>query len=194
MKRTLVRWPTLGFFLMVASYGLLIAVLAWGFSQPELDRAWHILEGMKRDNYGGLTRAEAETLSTLLVRHPGFAQALVGRAPVGWVEPTEDGWTALRSAHLVIQANPVDQLRVAAECRAPKAAYPVTVAFRADGLKQELRYEQDGRQTFDLPAGQPAQALWVEVTIDSARPGATGAAPAELRITADKASGQKAAP
>jgi hypothetical protein len=158
---------------MLASYGLLIAFFAWGSCTPELDRAWHVLQGMRRDDFAGLAPAEAKVLSTELRRRPGFAQALVGHASVGWVEPTDSGWMALRRPHIVIQPNLASAMRISAECRAPGSAYPVTVTFGAPELRQVLRYEQDGRQSFDLPAGPPARALWVDVAIESAPPAGT---------------------
>jgi hypothetical protein len=124
---------------------------------------------MRRDDFGGLTPADAKLLSSELRRYPAFAQALVGRAPVGWVEPTDGGWMGLRRPHLVTQAK--SAARVFIECRAPGAAYPVTLTLAAPELHQVLRYEQDGRQSFDLPAGQ--QARWVEVEVSAARPAGT---------------------
>jgi hypothetical protein len=74
----------------------------------------------------------------------------------------------------VVQPNAA--VRVSVECRAPGKAYPVTVTFTAPGLRQVLRYERDGRQSFDLSAGQPAR--WVEVEVSSAHP-------AELRLSTE---------
>jgi hypothetical protein len=182
MKRTRRSWPSAGFVFMLASYGCFLAFFVWGARTPELDRAWHVLEGMKRDDFAGLAPTEARLLSTVLRRHPGFAQALIGRAPVGWVEPTESGWMALRRPHVVIQAKPARPLHISVECRAPRTAYPVTVTFVAPELHQVLRYERDGPQSFDLSAGHPAQALWAEVELDSAHP--AGARGPELRLLA----------
>jgi hypothetical protein len=186
MKRARRYWPSAGFVFMLASYGSLLALFAWGAATPGLDRAWHVLQGMKRDDFAGLGPAEEKLLRAELVRYPGFAQALVGRAPVGWVEPTDSrGWMALHRPHVVIQAKPAAPLRISAECRAPGSAYPVTVTFTAPGLRQVLRYERDGRQSFDLSAGQPAEALWVEVELDSAN--AAGTPGPEIRLVAEKA-------
>ena len=174
MKRSARYWPSAGFAFVMASYTFLVTFLAWGARTPELDRAWHVLQGMKRDDFGGLTPAEAKLLSSELRRYPGFAQALVGRALVGWVEPTDGGWMALRRPHLVVQ--PKSAVRVSVECRAPANAYPVTVTFAAPELHQVLRYERDGRQSFAPSAGQ--QARWVEVEVSSAHP-------AELRLSTE---------
>jgi len=182
MKRSIRYWPSAGFAFMLASYTLLIAFFAWGARTPELDRAWHVQQAMRRDDFAGLTPAEAKLLSSELRRYPAFAQALVGRAPVGWVEPTDSGWMALRRPHVVVQPKPA--VRVSVECRAPAKAYPVTVTFAAPELRQVLRYERDGRQSFDLSAGQPTRALWVEVQVSSAHPAGTRGP--ELRLSTER--------
>ena len=179
MKRSTRYWPSVGFVFMLASYTFLVSFFAWGARTPELDRAWHVLQGMNRDDFGGLTPAEAKLLSGELRRHPAFAQALIGRAPVAWVEPTDSGWMALRRPHVVVQ--PTAAVRVSVECRAPGSAYPVTVTFAAPELRQVLRYERDGRQSFDLSAGQPAR--WVDVEVSSALPAGTRGP--ELRLSTE---------
>ncbi|MFC1641620.1 hypothetical protein ACFL5O_02865 [Myxococcota bacterium] len=186
MTRAVWHRPSAGFLLIVASHLLLAVTLAWGFSRPELDQIWHIQKKTQLPGFTGLDSAETQLLKSRVERDPMFARALIGRAQAGLMERTGGGWTMLWNPHLVVRAQPAEQrLRIWIECRTAGATYPITVSFQEMGLREVLRFEQDGRQFFDLPPGQPTATLWADVLVGREPSGHQGLEPPGLRITSE---------
>ena len=151
--------------LLTASHLLLVSVLAWGYSQPELDRAWVILQEMHSDGFTSLSAKDVQLLQKSLKRNPNFARAILGHDSVRFVEPTRDGWTARPSANIVIKSKSGTPRFLVVECRAQLGAYPVTVNFESDSFRQSLRYTENGQQTIELGAKVASSPLWVKVRI-----------------------------
>ena len=188
--------PSLGFGLLLASWASLAGLLGWGFSPPELDRVWWVVQRMKLDDFSGLTEAEAELITRAVQRRPELAAAFAGGSrPVGVVEPTQQGWTSLRHFHVVVHTQPPAPLRVSVECRGPAAAFPATVSFAADAFRQRIECPQAGRHSFDLPAPltHPPRVLrgWAQ---PSATASGSACARFQLRITGKIHSAGRAAP
>ena len=193
MKRHRLPRLSFGFLLLATSYGLLVAFLAWGYAQPDLESGWYILQKMQRDNFTGLAPSDVQTLNRLLHKYPQFARALIGHSPVGFVEPTDDGWMSLPEAHAVVQASPSVPLKVLVDCRAPKSAYPVRVAIELSGSTVVLDFAEDSQKVVDWSTKAASVPLWAQISIKPSSPRVgTGASP-EVRIRAASADSQKAA-
>jgi hypothetical protein len=157
--------PSAGFILLVMSYTLLVSFLAWGYSRPDLERGWEILQALQRDDPPGLGRADAQTLETLLNKYPQFSRALIERNPLGFVEPTDEDWMSLPESHLVIQAAPGTALNVRVACRAERGAYPVRVSLEARGIRDQLEFSEDGEKNLNWSHRTSAQPLWLKVKV-----------------------------
>lgn len=97
MRRKIGLRPSFGFVFLASSHLLLISMLVWGYTKPELDSVWLTLQRMQRDNFNGLSALDAQTIMASLPRYPGLPRVFIGRAHIGFVEPTEDGWVKLSS-------------------------------------------------------------------------------------------------
>jgi hypothetical protein len=178
-------WPSAGFLVFAGSWTLLAALLAWGASRPDLDRAWDIIERMDDPTFSALTPGELRSLARSLERHPPLIEALSGDRIADFVEPTEGKWIAVRSAHLAVRPEPGGTIRIWTEVRAHPTAYPLTVSFHASWLTQTVVFERDGRKSFDLPHNQPARAEFVQVTIAPGGAVSSDARPFEIRVTGE---------
>jgi len=187
------RPPSFGFLLLATSYGLLASFLTWGYAQPDLESGWYILQKMQRDNFTGLAPSDVQTLNRLLHKYPQFARALIGRSPLGFVEPTDDGWMSLLEAHAVVQASPSVPLKVLVDCRAPKSAYPVSVAIELSGSRVVLDFTEDSQKVVDWSAKTFSAPHWAQVNVKSSSPRVGMSAGPEVRIRAAGADSQKAA-
>ncbi len=96
--------PSAGFLLVVFSYSVLVAILVWGFSTPELDRVWLITQQMHRRSFAGLSANDVQTLRTALLHYPTLPRAFIGQSAIGFVEPTSDGWMSLPRPYVVASA------------------------------------------------------------------------------------------
>jgi hypothetical protein len=193
VKRKRIPRPSFGFLLLATSYALLVSFLAWGYTRPELERGWYILQNMQRDSFTGLAVSEVQTLKQLLQKYPQFARALIGRSPVGFVEPTDDGWLSLPEAHAVVQASsPGAALKVLVDCRAPQSAYPVSVTLEMSGLREVLDFTEDGQKVADWSTKTSSVPLWVQVNTKSTSPRVGLGASPEIRIRAASTDPQKA--
>jgi hypothetical protein len=94
MRRTAGLRPSWGFVFLVSSHLLLISMLAWGYTKPELELVWLVLQRMQRDNFNGLSVPDARTIETSLKHYPELSRVFTGHAPIGFVEPTQDGWVS----------------------------------------------------------------------------------------------------
>lgn len=194
MSRAIRQRPSFGFLFVLSSYVLLISMLAWGSSQPELDRVWLVLQSMQRDGFSGLSAPDVQNLRKALRQYPGFPRALIGRAPIGWVEPTKEGWIGLRKPHLVIDGYFHGSLPLAVECRAPPLAFPVTVSFDYEGQRQSLRFPENGRQSLNMHLEPQLRPGWVQVSVDPTQVGSDQSLRPEIRIKAQGVPEHEAAP
>ena len=193
MKALRIPRPSFGFLVLVISYGILVSFLAWGYTQPDLESGWYILQKMQRDDFTSLAPSDVQTLNQLLHKYPQFARALIGRSPLGFVEPSDDGWMSLPEAHAVVQASPSVPLKVLVDCRAPRSAYPVSVAIELSGSRLVLEFAEDSQKVVDWSTKTSSVPLWAQISIKPSSPRVgTGASP-EVRIRAASADSQKAA-
>ena len=194
MSKKLGRRPSVGFVFLVSAHLLLISILAWGYTTPELDRVWLIQQGMHRDNFDGLSASDVQTIRTALRHYPGLPRAFIGHAPFGFVEPAEDGWVKLRQPHLITDGNIHGTISMVVDCRAPQMAFPVTVVFDYEGHQLRLRFLENSQRRLDLQFDPQSRSKWVQVSVESAQvKGSRGFAP-EIRIKAPDVPGQDAAP
>jgi hypothetical protein len=157
-------------------------MLAWGYSQPDLDRVWPILQNMQRDGFTGLSAPEVQTLRKVLRQYPGFPRVLIGRASIGFVEPTKDGWISLRKPTLVSDGHSHGSLPLVVECRAPLLAFPVTVSFDQEGQRQNLRFSETGKQSLNLHGAPQLQPAWVQLSINPAQAESAQRLMPEIRV------------
>ncbi len=179
---------------MVSSYLLLISMLAWGYSKPELDRVWLIVQRMQRDNFNGLSALDAQTIRTALRHYPDLPRAFIGPAPFGFVEPTEDGWVKLSHSHLIADGANHGTVPMIVDCRAPYSAFPVIVSFDYEGRRQNLRFLENGQQRLELRFDSPARSAWVQVSAEPAQAGSPQRLTPEIRIQAPGVPSQTVAP
>lgn len=177
--------PSFGFSLLVVSYGLLVVFLVWGYQQPELDKAWRILQALRRAEVPSLTETDAAFLKRQLQRHPEFAQALVGKSPIGLVESTEDGWTALEHSHLVLQGEQKYAKQVVVECRGLPAGVAAKMAFHAGSQLKELSCTSETQPVIDLSGLATGKPQWVDLTFTAPHPSSPISPKPEVRLHVD---------
>jgi len=194
MKFNIRRWPSGGFLLLMASHLLLVFVFAWGYSQPELERAWAILQASHRDSFIGLSTTDVGFLRRLLKKCPPFARAILGNASIGFVEPSDSGWISRSSAHVVVQPSPGTRRFLVVECRARLEAFPVTVNLESDRLRQSLQFSENGRQSLELVAENDAYPIWATLRIQSSTRTDNALPQPEIHVEVSPTTEPKAAP
>ena len=167
MKASSLR-PSAGFLLLVVSCLLLIATLVWGLSTPELERVWLITQGMQRSGFRSLAAEDVKRLQVALAHYPTLPRAFIGRASVGFIEPTHEGWINLAQSHIIRSGLPANKITLDIECQAAASSYPITIALEKNAGRRELRFDADGRQSLELQLEQPAAPEIIRVTIKSA--------------------------
>ncbi|GEM_PF-2592903 len=174
--------PSAGFVLMIGSYVFTVAFMAWGYRQPPLDRGWHVIQRMQREDFAGLTEDESELLQSLLRTHPQFPRVLIGRSPLGFVEPSDQGWIALSRSHLLLQGVTGKQLEVVIECRAERSAFPVSISFEARSHRETIEFAEDGWRRLDWSDKVAPAPVWVTVDVRSNATSAHVGARPEIRV------------
>jgi hypothetical protein len=187
-------WPSAGFWVFASSWTALATLLAWGMTEPDLDRAWRILGRMERPGFAGMSPRDVRVLSRSLQRHPSLIEALSGNRIADFVEPTEQKWIAYREAHLAVRPQPNATIRIWTESRASSTAYPLTVRFRASWLDETVAFDKDDRKSFELPEGQPVRAELVRVSVVPADGVPADGHFFEIRVTGEALIPQQATP
>ena len=168
MTKAIALRPSVGFIFLVSSYLLLLFVLSWGYSKPELDRVWLIQQSMLRRQFAGLCARDVQTLKTALNHYPGLPLAFIGRAQIGFIEPTHQGWISIPRSHVVTDGHTSGVLAIEVECQAPDNEFPVVVSFDRDGLRQYLRFPEGGRQRLEMQLGARAAPALIQMSIEPA--------------------------
>ncbi len=194
MRRVHLRWPSLGFWIFSGSWTAFAALLLWGLTEPDLVQAWRILQRMEEPGFSGVSPGELHALSRSLDYHPTLIDALSGDRIADFVEPTEQKWIAYRQAHLAVRPQPDATIRIWTESRAHPSAYPLTVNFSAGWMEQNLVFQEDGRQSFDLPPGQPARAALVRVSVAPTGDLAEDSHPFEINVSGEAVKAGEGAP
>jgi len=159
--------PSAGFMLLFISYSLLIATFAWGFATPELERVWALIQSMQRSQFTELAPKQVQTLKTALGHYPTLSRAFIGRAPVGFIEPTRDGWVSIPKSHVITSTQVRRALSLDVECQAPASAFPVSVMFERAAVRQSLRFDRAGKQRLVLQVSDPASPEIISVITSS---------------------------
>jgi hypothetical protein len=194
MTRHRLLWPSIGFLFLTASYLMLFSLLAWGYSTPDLERGWMTLQKMQRDNFAGFSETDVKTLAALLDKYPQFHKALIGRAEVGLVELTQEGWSSARDSHLVIRPSPPGAPNIEVECRAPKHAYPVVVRVEAPGFNKVISFAADATQPLEWPRLSNARPIMAHVHVAPQQAPVSSSMRPEIRFKAVAADSQGVVP
>jgi len=181
--------PGGGFLLLVGSCVALAAFVAWGLAEPELDRAWWILQ----ESDLGLTEVgphDARRLDRTISRHPEIALDRLGDARVKFLARTPGGWSAAASSYLVVGPPGEDGLHLKIECRCA-GRYPAEFLLEVGDETRRLVFEEDGAQSIEIrpeaaPHG-PDRPFLARLAAETAF-GCTGgrSGPAGIRVSAEE--------
>jgi hypothetical protein len=176
--------PGGGFVLLVASWGALAALIAWGMAEPDLDRAWRVLEEADR----GATEpssGDAAALARSIARHPEIALARLGGKTAKHLARTTGGWIRATRSYFLARRGEQGELRLDVESRCARR-YPLTVTLEVDGQRCRLAFDGDGTRSCVLTAGaaRAGQPLLGRLSADGAFgcAGDRGDGPAGLRF------------
>jgi hypothetical protein len=145
------RQPSLGFVAVCLTYGLVIAFFLWGFSTPDLDRAWTLHHALKTGQMKRLRAADRELLHEAMARHPALARALLGGREIGLVSAHSDGWIATPTATVIRTPESGSHQELLLEVQTPRDLIPYTVEVRTPGWKKTLKVTERGTRSVPIP-------------------------------------------
>ena len=99
------RAPSVGFVALVAIHIAGVAMLAWGFATPRLDKVWTLHHELKIGKVSKLKADDRELLQETMVDHPTLGKALIARGDIGVISANREGWIEDPFATLVRTAN-----------------------------------------------------------------------------------------
>ncbi len=145
--------PGGGFVLLVASWSGLAAFLAWGLTEPDLDRAWWLLQRADR-GVPELSAEEAEVLARCIARHPAIALERLGDKRFKHLARTAGGWSTAPASYFLALQGPQAGLRIVLEARGA-TRWPLLVEVAAGGAGCRLEYAERGTQECVVPLPSP---------------------------------------
>jgi len=160
--------PSAGFVLMLFTHALLLVTLAWGASTPDLERVWVLTQNLQRRQFVALTPKDVDLLRGALTHYPTLSRAFIGRAQLGFVEPSRNGWNTLPRSHIITSAQLTGVVHIQLECQAPATAFPVTIMLERASRRHELRFTESGRREVVLEFTVPHKPELIAVTVSSA--------------------------
>jgi hypothetical protein len=151
--------PSLGFSLVVLTYGLTLAFFAWGLGTPPLDRVWQLHHELKIGRVYKLEQVDRELLLSSMARHPALAAALLPSGQIGIISAHRDGW--IDTPHVTIIRTPRSSatLRIVLNVQTPPQHIPYAIEVDGTGWERKLAVESRGVVTIDLPPPPRAPEL-----------------------------------
>lgn len=152
------RRPSLGFSLVVLTYGLTLAFFAWGLSTPPLDRVWLLHHELKVGRVYKLAKEDRELLLSAMARHPALAAALLPAGQTGIISANRDGW--IDTPHATIIRTPRSAAaRIVLDIQTPPQHIPYEIEVDGTGWEREITIHARGVTLIDLPAPPPVPEL-----------------------------------
>jgi hypothetical protein len=143
--------PSLGFSIVVLTYGLTVGFFAWGLSTPPLDRVWQLHHELKIGRVFKLEKQDRQLLLSAMARHPALAAALLPSGQIGIISANRDGW--IDTPHVTIVRTPRSTAtsRIVLDIQTPPQHIPYEIEVDGTSWEQELTVQARGVMYIDLP-------------------------------------------
>lgn len=145
------RRPSIGFCLVVFTYGLTVAFFAWGLSSPPLDRVWQLHHELKIGRVYDLSSDDGELLLSAMLRHPRLAAALLGSGEIGIISAHRDGWIDTPSVTIVRTPRSSAVTGLLLDIQTPPQHIPYDLELHGRGWQQKRRVGERGLLRLTLP-------------------------------------------
>jgi hypothetical protein len=161
MRERTLNLPSLGFWILLASYTAAFGFLCFGSQKPRLETAFDLLSRRERDDFSAYSVKDVDLLEGVLHDYPGFVRALVGRGSARFLEPRVDGWLRLERAHLALRPDPKATLRVTFEVRGEPREFPLTLTIGDQGKNKQLTFDASGVKSVEFSRSELSKAgIW----------------------------------
>lgn len=160
--------PSLGFSLVVLTYGLTVAFFAWGLSTPPLDRVWQLHHELKIGKIDDLDRADRELLLDAMARHPALAAALLDEGELGIISAHRDGWIDTNHVTVIRTPRSGHPARLLIDIQTPPQNMPYELEISGTGWERELDVKGHGSLIIDLPPA-PSTPELITLELDGPR-------------------------
>lgn len=180
------NWPSAGFFAIVVSYATLVAMIAWGWQKPPLEKAFDILNKADLEDNAEYSPKEIRVLEQVWARHPGFARALLGKGSAKFIERTRPGgWLNRTSAHLAVKPEAGQPTRLSVEAQGKPSDFPIRIRLSGKGQERQVELASEEPMSLEWSTSDLKEPgiLNVEVTPSPNRSAA--AASWAVRVTAN---------
>ncbi|HMA92171.1 MAG TPA: hypothetical protein VKP30_05765 [Polyangiaceae bacterium] len=170
------NWPSAGFFAIVVSYTTLVALIAWGWQKPQLEKAFGILNRSDLEDNVEYSPKEIRVLEQVWGRHPGFSRALLGKGSAKFIERTQPGgWLNRPSAHLAIKPEAGQPTRLTLEAQGKPSDFPIRIRLSGKGQERQVELASEDPMPLEWSTSdlKEPSILNVEVTANSNRPANT---------------------
>jgi hypothetical protein len=144
------RPPSAGFVFLTATVAATAAFLAWGSTQPDLDRVWWRFQEIQTGRIQTLEAEDLDLLRETLTGYPELAPALLDDQPAGILSAHTSGYLETETAYILVQPGREDPPVIILDGRLPSDAYPVILVLSGPDRKEEIRFDEPG--TISLPA------------------------------------------
>jgi hypothetical protein len=147
------RWqrPSMGFSIVVLTYGLTVGFFAWGLSTPPLDRVWQLHHELKIGRIFKLEKENRKLLLSAMARHPALAAALLPSGQIGIISANRDGWVDTPHVTIVRTPRSTATVRIVLDIQTPPQHIPYEIEVDGTSWEQELTVEERGVMHIDLP-------------------------------------------
>jgi hypothetical protein len=143
--------PSIGFCLIVLTYGLTVAFFAWGLGTPPLDRVWRLHHELKIGQIYDLSRDDRELLLSAMSRHSKLAAALLSSGEIGIISAHHDGWIDTPSVSIIRTPRSSAVTGILLDIQTPPQHIPYDLELQGLGWQQKRRVEERGLSRLELP-------------------------------------------
>jgi hypothetical protein len=151
--------PSIGFVAICVAQLALVGFVAWGLSEPPLDRVWTLHHELKIGTRGAPKREDLPTIRAALRRHPTLGRALLHEGSIGLLSAHDDGWLDTPTA-TVLRLAGTETRAMRIEIGTPEDLLPFDIEVEGDGFQHALTAREHGVLVVVLPAASDHDELF----------------------------------
>lgn len=147
--------PSIGFWLVLASWSVAAAFVIWGTQTPELDELASELQTLELTDQPTAPPDLVRHLEHYTTTHPILATSLAGDSGARILEAQRDGWANGKSFHLIVREAPPARLKLESSTKAR-----IRLSFNGENV--EVQCEPNQKAIFTFPTAWRASARIVQ--------------------------------
>lgn len=174
------QMPSVGFWVLVALYTLVVSFFIWGGTTPRLDKVWELELKLKTGEIQRLSNSEKDLFYSVFEDYPEYLNEMAGSKGIDLLSANSDGLSVVDELLVVRSERAANCGRISLVTGGQSSEYPIVFNVSGRTWNKEVKAKQSGRSVVWLPKDVLVPEL-IEVTRKN-RKGKAGAIDVKVRF------------